>query len=356
MVKHWKAKKQEIKKTDKEIENEINKEIKKAMRNKAMSNPILKNLMRIDEKRMKEEKKRLGLSVSKTVFTGVSVIAQMFWCEKKAFFDAQDEIKFYSAYVEDNKNYGSGLSEKKIDKILDPNYVNFVKIKGGHELIFLNKKVRLTEEDKGMFSKMTVRDYDPTKKTIMWEWFEGFVKKNKIKDHVVQLRDEKEERELYKFIKGAIFNVDDLSQNDMQRGVDHQIKYAEKYPSMRYHFRWNNYIIEAIPDGIGKDFCYEFKSTKKEEYVSNVKRIAAAQAHLYSYFFKKPKVRIQIYAMDADKKFTFEEKTDSKFAEEVLARFDKLMSGSLKIKSVQFWKCYKCAYRNKCDVTPLKRK
>ena len=306
------------------------------------------------EKNMKEEKKRLGLPTSKVVFTGASVIAQMFWCEKKAYFDAQDEFTFFTAYLSDNERYGPNLTEDEINKILYPEYVNRIKIKGGHEILLLQDKVKLSDEDKEIFSKMTIQDYESSN-TKLGKWFKEFLIKNKIKKHVLIPKVNIEKNELNYFIESKFMEVNELSQTNFKRGRIHELKYAEEYPSIRYHFRWGNYIIEAIPDGIGKDFCYEFKSTKKEVYIPTVKTIANAQAQLYSYFFKREKVRIQIYAMDANKVFTFEENTDPKFVESILTKFDNLMSGSIKIEKVPVWKCYKCMYKDKCDVSSLNK-
>jgi hypothetical protein len=361
-------KKREIEKIEKDDEiKEMKRQIKGQFK-KIFSKPLIEGL-RVNKKEIEKEKKRLGLPLNRIGFTAVSVIAQMFWCEKKAYFDAQNETKFYEAYLSDKKVYGPDLTEEEINRILDPNYVNNIIIGDGHKIIFLGKKVKLTREDRDMFAKMTIKDFDLGGKTDIGKWFRDFIKRNNIKSPVLEINEEDIEDLMIKnsnkdstvknqYLKNPYLDFIYVynTQDDLKRGIYHQKMYSERYPTMRYHFRWKDYIIETIPDGITNEFCYEFKSTKKKDYIPNVKKVAAAQAHLYSYFFKRPKVRIQIYAMDVYKKFTFDEKADYKFAEEILEKFDKLISGSLKIENVPFWKCYNCEYKDKCEISKIKKK
>jgi CRISPR/Cas system-associated exonuclease Cas4 (RecB family) len=294
--------------------------------------------------KMNEEKKRLGFSTSKIVFTGVSVITQMFWCEKKAFYSAIDnELMFYSNYLRDNQIHGPNLTAEEIDKIVCPGYIDSIKIKDGNIIMF-RKKIKISNEERKIFSELTFNDIRT--KTKQKKWLDEFAKKNRIKYTIINPSNDLCETRA----------VNTEINDDLGRGIEDQIRYAEKYPTIRYHFRWKDYIIEAIPDGIGEDFCYEFKSTKKLAYVPEVLNYAHAQVQLYAYFFKKPKIRVQVRAMDTGRVITSEEKADPQKAENILSRFDQIMNKPEKAKKVPPWRCYKCEYRVACDTTALKDK
>lgn len=43
------------------------------------------------------------------------------------------------------------------------------------------------------------------------------------------------------------------------RGAVYEELLAEKYPTIRWNFSWENYVVVGVPDGITDDFVYEFK-------------------------------------------------------------------------------------------------
>jgi len=73
----------------------------------------------------------------------------------------------------------------------------------------------------------------------------------------------------------------------MLRGDFYESTKSEKYPTIRWNFSWENYVILGIPDGITDKFVYEFKSTKDRFLLNYIKPIAFTQADFYGYFFQK---------------------------------------------------------------------
>ncbi|AFK94283.1 MULTISPECIES: hypothetical protein [Thermoanaerobacterium] len=146
-----------------------------------------------------------------------------------------------------------------------------------------------------------------------------------------------------KIIYGNPFSLDPLI-----RGKADESLYAEKYPKFMYYFKYRNKIIIAAPDGITDDFCYEFKSTSSEFLLRYVQPVALAQASLYSYFFKRPKIRVQIYITATKKIKTIEEDLSTEKVEKYLNDMIDLLEGKREIILPKEWKCKNCKYKKYC--------
>lgn len=132
------------------------------------------------------------------------------------------------------------------------------------------------------------------------------------------------------------------------RGKAFESLYAEDYISFMYYFKYLNKIIIAQPDGITENFCYEFKRTRREFLVRYIAPIAIAQANLYAYFFKRPKIRVQIYVEEKDEIRTIEKDSSPEEAEKDLDEIINLLDGNQKIAPPKSWKCKNCEYKNYC--------
>jgi len=126
---------------------------------------------------------------------------------------------------------------------------------------------------------------------------------------------------------------------------------AEKYDKVLKYFSWKDYILIASPDGITDEFCYEFKSVSSKNMSYYMKHVAINQAMLYSYFFKRPYYRVQMYIQDIDETVTIQKKVNTKKAEEILINMDKLLKGKIKPVPPKQFKCNVCSYKKKCTIS-----
>jgi hypothetical protein len=124
-----------------------------------------------------------------------------------------------------------------------------------------------------------------------------------------------------------------------------KIKESEKYPTIRWNFPWENYVIIGKPDGITDKFIYEFKSTKDRFLLKYDKPIAFTQADLHGYFFKRNKKRVQIYI--ENRKETWEEPINIINVRNTLKYFKEIDEGT-KPYPPKEWKCRKCEFKEIC--------
>lgn len=247
------------------------------------------------EKLLLVEKRRRGIDKDNICFIAAANLAQYWWCDIKAYLRSkQDEIEFFGAYLYDKISYAEelGLIE------------NLPKDKGkwldiGNKITLKNINMLLKEKHNGICER--IYNEDP----------------EKVED---------------KFLRGNIY----------------EFKLAEKYPKIRWHFTWGNYVIEGIPDGITDKFVYEFKSTKSKWLSFYTKPVALTQADLYGYFFKREKKRVQIYLMDKKEVETIEDKVDINRALKTLRLFEKVCNGKGIRGTSKKWKCKVCEFKEKC--------
>jgi len=134
-----------------------------------------------------------------------------------------------------------------------------------------------------------------------------------------------------------------------RRGIEEELQKAERYPTVRWAFRWRDFLVHGVPDGITDEFVYEFKTTKKEYYLQNAKPIAFTQADLYGHFFERPKKRVQIYIEELGEARTWEELVDSDRAEKTLDSLWRAAREGEVLKTSKKWKCKVCDYKEICN-------
>lgn len=302
-----------------------------------MENPIkaLKGLMK--------EKQKRNIPSKQPIFIAVADIAGMFWCNQKMIFKIKEnELNIYSGYLNNIKKYGSNLSVKELDRILKSEELEMKRrisnIKNINEKVYSTKKWHIILDNKNAELSESDLEYLDSLATIdtAMDKIEKILKKRGIKSEFMAAEN----------TESTLFD----ESIPLDRGFLDEGKYAERYPSVRYHFDWNDYVIMGIPDGITKDFCYEFKSTTNGFSAFYIKPIAIAQAQLYSYFFKRPKIRVQILTKDNGKIATIEEKADKKKAEEILRTMDGLLKEKKSAIPPKPWKCRSCGYINQCKL------
>lgn len=109
-----------------------------------------------------------------------------------------------------------------------------------------------------------------------------------------------------------------------KRGDLAEIAYGESYTTFRWHFPLEQYIVVGAPDGITKDFVYEFKSTERSQNRNQRLKQANTQADLYGLFFRCNRKRVQVYCFETKEIITNESAIDIENAEHFLKKFSRL--------------------------------
>lgn len=236
-------------------------------------------------------------------YLGTADIAGMGWCEQKFLFRSKKiELMFKDAYEEDCKRFGKNAKVERLNKHLD--------------------RIKLLISRGNIF--------------ICGEKFHDIIKTYGHPETTLEELADKF-KSIYKDEYEEIGRIDE------------QI-YGRKLPTLRYHFKFKDYIIEAVPDGITDDYCYEFKSTGNRFLYYFIKPCAIDQAMLYSYFFKRKNYVVEIYMRDEGKKEVIEGKLDKKKAKAILNRMDKLLRGVIKPRPPKPFKCKNCHFSKECPI------
>jgi CRISPR/Cas system-associated exonuclease Cas4 (RecB family) len=246
------------------------------------------------------EKQRLGLREGRLVFVGMANLADYYWCSMKSVLKSRrDELMFFTSYLYDRVTYALrlGLVSKEPKTI--------------EELLQIGDNIKFSDVEK-----------------LLKEEAERF-----------QIETEKEK----------IMDLDVGTLDPKRRGEVLQNLLAEKYPTIRWNFKWNNYIVVGVPDGITKDIVYEFKTTSSRFLYNYIKPVALAQADLYGYFFRRQRKRVQIHIVEEKLTETFESNVDVDNALYVLDSFRKVDEGQ-EPKPPKEWKCRSCEFKDACPL------
>jgi hypothetical protein len=91
--------------------------------------------------------------------------------------------------------------------------------------------------------------------------------------------------------------------SDADRGLALEVIYNRYLPSVQWVFPYRDAWIMSMPDGIAEEYVYEVKTCQEHTYVNTVEHIRN-QAHLYAYFWKRPKVFYEIIVGTKTRKAT----------------------------------------------------
>ena len=157
--------------------------------------------------------------------------------------------------------------------------------------------------------------------------------------------------------KGLEFNeavfvssIEDPLLPPMLRGVVGEEAYAEKYPSIRWNFPLGKYIVIGIPDGITRDFVYEFKTIKNRFMRDYIKPVADTQADLYGHFFGRSEKRVQIREYESGKTYTNQTEVNELRVNKVYEEFQDIDNGGKAI-APKAWKCKVCEFKSTCKIS-----
>ncbi len=254
------------------------------------------------------EKQHRGIETSGLVFVGMHNVAQHWWCTQYAVLKSRaKEIGFFATYLLDRIVYA-------------------------HQLGLTYELPRRQEALLNIGGDLT------------WNDVEKLLKKKALEPNKRKADQERAAR---------LALMIELEPDPSQRGELDQALHAEKYPTIRWNFRWERYSVVGVPDGITEEFVYEYKTTRNRYMLKFVKPVALAQADLYGYFFKRPRKRVQIHINEEDQIETYEEPIDIDRAVKTLAAFARVDEGK-PARPPAPWKCRRCEFRVECPISPTK--
>lgn len=264
-----------------------------------------KLLLTLNKRLMKMEKKRRGLPGNKLVFVGMANFSKYYYCPWKAYSKSKtEEMSFFGAYLEDRLSL---LTLKDYKRIVGKPQVEILKVLDEFSFIDALKSFEKTKMIPSALSSDDIK---------------------------------KKEKEI------------DAEKDGKVWGKQAQMLYAEKYPTFRWNFRFGDFVLVGVPDGIGDDFVYEFKSTKNSYIMENRLNEARAQADLYGYFFKKPKRLVHAFCIPNEEFVRRLEDVNPKTAEELLEKWTKMAGGELPQPPIRH-RCEKCDIKKTCELRNL---
>ena len=276
----------------------------------------------LDRKRLENlllrEKERRGVSKESLVFLGMANIAEYSWCAMQSLFkNRRDEVDFFGAYLQDRILYSFKLGHiKRLPK---------------RSLAWLDIGNDITFEDVECLLKSHSRSslVSEVSFTVIGDGMPVLVDADGLSSDECRSSLQRQDPKL----RGELL---------------HRVK-AERYPSIRWHFVWNKYVVVGIPDGITDRFVYEYKTTRKLGLLRYIKPVAHNQANLYGFFFKRDEKRVQVYIVDSDRTETWQDKLDEKQAENILKKFRAVDAGDAPLPP-KGWKCKRCEFRQECPL------
>lgn len=284
------------------------------------------------------EKKRRGLAADRLAFVGIANVAEHWWCSQKAVLKSRaDEPKFFAAYLSDRIRYADHLG---LVKKLPQDDEALLDI--GHNLT-LAEVQRLSERNENKAPTVTFVSEERIDKNGKSQVFINPDLGEEERKHI-----EEEAK-----AKGAeIISVSNLD-DPLERGRYAHYSPPESHPAFRWNFPWGDYTVLGIPDGLTKQFVYEYKTTGNRFLLGFLRPVALAQADLYGHFFRRPKKRVQIRILNEDKIETFEDLVDVARAEETLNAFA-LVEGGRPAHPPKPWKCRHCEFKATCSISQAK--
>ncbi|MBC7330520.1 hypothetical protein H5T88_09210 [bacterium] len=325
------------------------------------------------------EKDKRGVPRDRLLFAGIADIANFNWCAWKSILKNKEmEKEFFRIYVEDTLEYALKLDYISVED-LEQLGKELNKAYRREQLFFeLGKKILDVVDS----VSLSLEDMEKllSEKTEQRMKYAGTV----VMTDVVTIRDpetgelvdipgqevvnpltgereilinpfvipQSEIEKIKEFVEKAGKRVGRLEDYPLVEGewadwAREEIT-GEIYPTIRWNFKWHDYVIIGLPDGITKDFIYEYKRTSLSKYSLVV---AFTQADLYGYFFKRKRKRIQVYVKQRNYLKTYEEPVDEERALEVLTKFEKVEKGEMPPRKPVEWKCGKCEYRASCPYS-----
>ncbi|MEM1829688.1 MAG: ribonuclease H-like domain-containing protein [Thermofilaceae archaeon] len=267
---------------------------------------VLERLARADlYELLKKEKRRRGASTGDLVFIGIANVAELYWCPMKSLIESvAAEPVIFGAYLEDRILYALILW-----------YVRELPV-SEDELLLVGDEVTFDDVEK------LLKEVRP--------------KRAQIREIGASDLSSLNLRSLHPKLK------------DRLRGKVCEEVFAEKYPTIRWNFSWEDYVIVGAPDGVTDEFVYEFKCTRSSSLLPQIRQVAFAQGDLYGYFFRRIKKRVQIHVIGEERTRTWYTKVNEVNAVYTLKKFRET-DETRRFSSPERRKCESCEFREQCS-------
>ena len=281
---------------------------------------------------LKKEKDQREVKHNELVFLGMANVANYWWCAARAVMKSRDqELEFFQSYLVDRLRYSLELGRiKKLPR----KRMDWLEV--GEDLTLRDLQPLLERRQKGM-KGIFVIDTAVERNGVMYI--------NPDVDSGVQ------ETLILEAAKRGLRIKRANEAPPILRGEMLETSRAERYPTIRWNFPWNDYVVVGVPDGLTDEFVYEYKTTGSKFLLIFTKPVALAQADLYGYFFKRRRKRVQIDILENGETCTIDEPVDRKHALRTLKKFQSLDAGGY-AQAPKAWKCKKCEYREGCKARP----
>lgn len=279
------------------------------------------------------EKQRRGVSKDVLVFIGMADVAAYYWCAMKSLYKNREmELTFFATYLYDRISYSLQLG---LIKDLPQSPEKILEI--GDEIDFSDIERLLAERSASKITRIAIETTNASGDRIM------------VVNPVFSLEEFDFLKQWAKDRKAQVVSLDEAPPT--VRGEIIADAKAEQYPTIRWNFAWDRYVVVGVPDGITSEFVYEFKSTRNRFLMNFLKPVALTQADLYGYFFKRNRKRVQIYVIEEDKTETWDTAVDTIRAESVLVKFKEMEMGFIPTPP-RAWKCKSCEFAKSCILRP----
>ncbi|RCW60177.1 hypothetical protein [Halanaerobium sp. ST460_2HS_T2] len=344
-------------------------------------NDLISNQFELDNL-LNEFKSQKGINNEKVTFLGINDIASYYWCSRESIFKAKEnEIKYFKNAIIDSFIVLNLIDDFTSSDLIDLGPLEILsrtdKI-GVDELnnLFINKGISSPSIDNRQLGYALYKSDNTNSYKEIMIYYGSYNKEREKDDSFICFVDTVEKfLELDNKYQEELVrtkHTDTRSLEEIENGKPLWTKrsYARargkllhelnnlnnKYKSFRWHFPWDNYIVTGIPDGVGDNFVYEYKSAKDKYYYHNyIRSIANSQADLYGYFFKKQEKKIETVFMKEGELKEINGEIDIDNALDILNIFKNTLTGNSDHIAPVEWKCKKCDYYDECEVTSLKK-
>lgn len=282
------------------------------------------------------EKERRGVDRDKLVFVGMANVANYYWCAMQAVVKSRQlEADFFASYLHDRLSYSFRLG--LIDD-LPKSKSNLLEVGNDIGLGHIEQLLKARAEKKA----------SPDVHVLV----EAVTKVDSGGNKVIVLNPDLPQEAMSHYeeqakSEGARLAI--IEEFPAIRGEFLQTTRAEQYPTIRWNFTWQGYVVVGVPDGITDGFVYEFKTTGAKFLMYYVKPVAITQADLYGHFFRRPNKRVQILIVGDGVTETWENKVDENKAIKVLSEFRKVDEGWIPYPP-KAWKCKLCQFKDTCTL------
>jgi len=292
------------------------------------------------------EKRKRNLNAEDLVFVSTSIIASYWWCPVKAYILSKlNELEHFKLYLYDIAMYSYELGyirsiPENVERIL--NIGNNLTLEDMEKI--LERRIKLSKEkivswfENGcnitiIEDKLAIIQYGNIKLGYINPLLTPSIKKsleNKIKE-----------------LNAVAVDFNTLPSK--VRGKILEVMIKEKYPTIRWYFKWRKYVIAAEPDGLTGEFVYEFKTTRNMRTFNEIIKVAKTQADIYGYFFNRKRKRLQVYILELNKLITIDEKVNINTAEKTLYLFLRT-ERNRDFRKAEVWKCKGCEVNRICPA------